>query len=337
MDHYDLSTTEALERLRANPGGRWSSGWETEPEDGTAWQRISGEPFFTPTRAPSFAIERDDRIFAIGSCFARGIEALLAGLGFAVESLTDGLDEFPVQGVGRPSDYTNRYNPESIFNDVRWAVSPDAEYPEAALQELPDGRWIDPHATYKLEFADRATTLRRRRILTDVTKRLPGCRILIITLGLVETFFDTRTGLYTNVPPWLTVEPDRFRFRVLTHDQCLDALERLHQLLQTHGHRDLQIVVTVSPVPLDSTFTGQDVVLANTFSKCVLRSVAGQWAASHENVHYFPSFEIVMNSDDAWHMDGRHVRNELVRHITELFVRTHLRQDQTEPTARRSA
>ena len=85
-------------------------------------------------------------------------------------------------------------------------------------------------------------------------------------------------------------------------------------------------MVTVSPVPLEATFTGQDVVLANTLSKAVLRATAGACTRPHENVHYFPSYDIVMNSDKAaaWRKDGRHVRRPFVRQIMELFVRTHL-------------
>ena len=92
-------------------------------------------------------------------------------------------------------------------------------------------------------------------------------------------------------------------------------------LLNRFGHDDVQVIVTTSPIPLLATFTNRDVVTANTFSKATLRCVAEDLAADHANVHYFPSYEIVMNSDRgaAWTDDGRHVEPEVVQHIMATF------------------
>ena len=82
-------------------------------------------------------------------------------------------------------------------------------------------------------------------------------------------------------------------------------------------------MVTTSLVPLLATFTDRNVVVANTYSKSMLRVVAEDFAASRPNVHYFPSYEIVMNSDQgaSWTDDGRHVQPEVVKHIMSLFQR----------------
>jgi hypothetical protein len=153
-------------------------------------------------------------------------------------------------------------------------------------------------------------------------RRAADCRIVVITLGLVEVFQDTRTGLFANTTPHLTASPGRYEFGVLTYREVMDALERIHRLLSEHGRSDVEILVTVSPVPLSATFTGTDIVMANTYSKSLLRSAAGEWSQSNGNVHYFPSYEIVMNSarDRAWFMDGRHVRHDMVAHVMQLFA-----------------
>jgi hypothetical protein len=336
VDSYDLESLEAYRRLQENPAARWASGLAAEPAAGTAWHRMR-EPMFRPLIRPAFRIDPDDRIFAIGSCFARNVEGALRALSFRVDSMTDEFDEFAVQ---RPVDappgfvpkataigFMNKYNTESIFNELLWALEPGAEFPVEALLPMPSDLWIDPQTSPVFGFEnDLATTLRRRRILTNVMRRIPACRIVVITLGLVETFLDLHTGLYTNSTPRLDVDPERFRFRVLSHEQVVDGLERIHGLLAAHGHPDVEIVVTVSPVPLDATFTGEDIVVANTFSKSLLRAAAGHWAGAHENVHYFPSYEIVMNSprEHAWEIDGRHVRHELVQHVMQLFTDAHL-------------
>ncbi len=335
MDNYDLSGPEAWHSLHDNPAARWASGLQQDPAPGTAWQRINDGPFFEPILRPEFSIDRSDRVFAIGSCFARNVEASLHALGFTVDSLTDALDEFPVHARrNTPIGYMNKYNAESIYNELRWALT-ETGFPDEALVPGENGLWEDPHTSPVFEDGAKELMLRRHGIMTGVVRRVPECRIVVITLGLVETFLDTYTGLYTNCTPTVSAQKDRFRFRVLSYDEVLDALDRIHRLLGERGHPDTQIVVTVSPVPLDATFTGQDIVIANMFSKSLLRAAAGHWAASHENVHYFPSYEIVMNSDReaAWERDGRHVQWQLVHHIMELFARTHVAAEESASVA----
>jgi len=279
---------------------------------------------------PEFSIEPTDRIFALGSCFARHVEGALSSLGFRVDSLTSDFDEFEVKGPkNTPIGFMNKYNTESIYNELCWALQADADFPAEALVRLEHDLWSDPHTSPAFGHGDLDVTLRRHQLMTDVVRRVADCRVVVITLGLVETFMDTVTGLYTNSTPPLNVERERFRFCVLSYERLLDGLERIHRILGERGHPGLHVVVTVSPVPLDATFTGEDVVVANMFSKSVLRAAAGQWAANHENVHYFPSYEIVMNSrrEDAWERDGRHVRFELVHHVMTLFADAHLNAD----------
>ena len=48
-----------------------------------------------------------------------------------------------------------------------------------------------------------------------------------------------------------------------------------------------------------NTFSTMDIVVANTWAKSLLRAVAQEWASAHPNVDYFPSYEIVQNSDRA--------------------------------------
>jgi GSCFA family len=336
VDNYDLPTPEAWRRLQENRGARWASGLDSDPAEGTAWQRITGGPMFEPVLTPEFEITPHDRIFALGSCFARHVEGALKSLGFAVESLTTDFDDIPSRyPMATPITFMNKYNTEAIYGELQWALDPGVDFPPEALVPLDNGDWSDPHTSPVFGNASLDVSLQRHLLLTNVVRRVVGCRIVVITLGLVETFFDTVTGLYTNSTPRLDAQRERFRFRVLSYEEVVDGLERVHALLSERGHPELQIVVTVSPVPLDATFTGQDVVLANTFSKALLRTAAGHWAARHSNVHYFPSYEIVVNSsrENVWERDGRHVRFDLVHHVMKLFADAYVARDTPVPAA----
>ena len=173
---------------------------------------------------------------------------------------------------------------------------------------------------------DRAATLERRRFIREVNARIRECRVVFITLGLVEVWYDTHAEVHLNTTPtpeMLRLFPKRYEVQVSDYPQNLQNMEALYGLLSEFGHKDLHMVVTTSPVPLQATFTGQDIVVANTYSKSTLRAVAQDFAARHHNVQYFPSYEMVMNSDrsSAWEPDYRHVQGPMVGHIMDLFIR----------------
>ena len=62
------------------------------------------------------------------------------------------------------------------------------------------------------------------------------------------------------------------------------------------------------------------VVVANAHSKAVLRVVADEFVAANENVHYFPSYEMIMHClENPWEADQRHIRRDAVTRIMSLF------------------
>lgn len=84
----------------------------------------------------------------------------------------------------------------------------------------------------------------------------------------------------------------------------------------------MKFVITVSPVPLGTTFTGMDVISANSHSKATLRSAAGEFCAAHASVDYYPSYEMVTSTNPAiaWQEDRIHVTVPLVDAVIARFV-----------------
>jgi hypothetical protein len=292
-----------------------------------ACQRLR-QPRFSAVVQPEFKISKQDRLFAIGSCFARGIESALRGRGFRVESAAADFDRFSIVGDKKVTalGFTNKYTTYSMLNELTWALDPAAEFPAASLVDIDEKRCIDPHINPTLEVTDRAGTLERRRIIHEVNARIRDCRIVFLTLGLVEVWYDTVANVHLNTTPtrdMMQRHPGRYEFAATNYLQNLDNMEQLYTLLTKYGHPQLQMVVTTSPVPLNATFTGRDIVVANTYSKSTLRAVAQDFAAGHDNVQYFPSYEIVMNSerDMAWEDDLRHVKGAMTQHVMDLFMR----------------
>jgi hypothetical protein len=320
-------------REAVEAGKAWSARWaprQGDPKDPAgpyASQRLR-EPFFAPELQAPFRIRRDDKLFAVGSCFARGIESALKARGFQVESSAKDFDQFRARSDKRVTalGVTNKFTTYSMLNELTWALDPATKFPEASLVDMGPGRCIDPHITPTLEETDRAGTLERRRIMQEVNARIRDCRVVFLTLGLVETWYDEEVGVHVNATPTEEMHqrfPDRYSFHVTDYSRNLENLERLHALLGRYGHPEVQMVVTTSPVPLSVSFSGQDVVVANTYSKSTLRAVAQDFAAAHPNVDYFPSYEIVMNSERScsWEQDLRHVRGEMTNHVMDVFMR----------------
>ncbi len=82
------------------------------------------------------------------------------------------------------------------------------------------------------------------------------------------------------------------------------------------------MILTVSPVALNLTFSGRDVIVANSQSKSTLVAHAQSAAADHPSIDYFPSYEAVMGSDPlfAWQPDRRHASPRMVDLIVAEFL-----------------
>jgi hypothetical protein len=328
---YVATATEAIQNYAKNKAKTWyKDGVEPDDRDGKyAFQRLR-ETWFTPQVDPKFKLCREDKFYAIGSCFARGLENSLVGRNIAVESAAPEFARLQPANKERSGlGFTNKYNTFSMLNELRWALDPDAEFPRESIVQLTENTWYDPHTTPTLHFVGLEETFERRALIRTVTNRIKNCRAVILTLGLAEVWRDAQADVFVNctpIPSLFKTEPDRYEFHLTNFGENLNNLEAIYALLSRYGHPDFHIVVTVSPVPLMNTFSTMDIVVANTWAKSLLRAVAQEWAGAHANVDYFPSYEIVQNSDRAavWEPDLRHVKGAGALHIMELFVRNYL-------------
>jgi hypothetical protein len=291
---------------------------------------------------PSFTFDRGDRIYTIGSCFAREIEQRLSELGMDLPVLKVAL-ALEVDKAGKDIDILNKYTIGSMVNEVRWAFEGCAVAPERLFIELGDGLWHDAHLAPNLKPASLQRVIERRAIVLNAVRELPSCRIVIVTLGLAESWFDAESGLYLNVAPpqaAMSKHPDRFSLHVLDYADILSGLEDLRALVRKHGHPEARMLLTVSPVPFKATFTGEDALAANCYSKSVQRAACEAFVRAHEDIDYFPSYEAVTLSDRsmAFEEDNIHVRRELVGQIMRDVIKAYapsldIGEDKALPTA----
>ncbi len=303
---------EAVQTRKSNP----FAGWGTRGEE----NRV--EPVAKPDFDVPFTLEPGQKVFTIGSCFARNVETELQRRGFKVPMRDlfrtpafEGLDLGLVNNFGTPS----------IYNEFAWAFGEERFDESTGFAQLYDDKWTDLHLVHSIRPSPLEDVRRRRRALTDAIRSLAECRVLIMTLGLVELWWDGRAGNYLNTAPMPSVmaaSPGRFELHVLDFKTCCEYLEKAIAIALKHGRDDLNIILTVSPVPLMTTHRPQDVMVANSYSKSLLRAVAEQVVLDNEQVGYFPSYESVTLSDRrlAWLEDMTHVTREMVELNVQRMV-----------------
>ena len=225
--------------------------------------------------------------------------------------------------------FLNKYNAYSILNELRWALDPNAVFPRDSIVQLTRTTWYDPHTNPTLEFVDFEETLERRALMQTVTKRIKGCRAVVVTLGLAEVWRDVKADVFVNrtpIPSLIKTEPDRYEFQLSSFAQNWANLEMIHRLLMMYGHSDVRIIVTVSPVPLMNTFSTMDIVVANSWAKSLLGQLARSgllfiqmWIISQVTKSFRTRIAAEM-----WEDDLRHVKGPGVQQIMDVFLRNYI-------------
>ncbi|HEY5410972.1 MAG TPA: GSCFA domain-containing protein [Caulobacteraceae bacterium] len=320
MPLLEIAAKAAMARLRSDPRtARW-------PGEGVSAGRFDGaaEVAFRP----SFEIDPSDLIFTAGSCFARNIEFRLEEVGFRTPAYSHEV-VCALEALGESPPFLNKYNVAVMRQELAWAAGEETGSKARALIPLPDGNVLDG----LLNPRDKGGSLiEQARALRSYVEglfcRFVECRVVVMTLGVAEVWRDRRSGLPLNKAPpanLIEADPDRFVLEVMAHQDVLAELEAIHGLLSRHGRPDVRMLITVSPVPLNATFRPVDVFTANAYSKAVQRAAAEAFALAHDNVDYFPSYEMVTLSDRrlAFDKDNRHVQRAMVDRIVDRFLRAY--------------
>ena len=268
------------------------------------WAKAVGDRHFWSIDGlghPKRKIAAGDLVATAGSCFAQHISRRLRGAGFAF------MDAEPPPRWLRPDRhdaygfglYSARYG--NVYTAAQLRQLYDRAYdrfkPEERVWET-GGRYFDPFrpAIEPDGFATAQEALDSQSVhLRAVKKIFSRAKVLVFTLGLTEGWRSKADGAVYPMCPGTragTFDPDKYEFFNQTHSEVLEDLDHV---IRTCGRRNpsLRFLFTVSPVPLTATASGQHVLTASTYSKSVLRAVAGELAQTRDNVDYFPSYEII--------------------------------------------
>lgn len=318
---------DTLQVIRRTTENKFSRFQRSEKNPLSAASRLSTDGYAPVHVSPKFKLSKEDAAFTIGSCFARNVEWKLMHLG--VNVLTSDF-KLAAEYYSTSTESTqghrgvlNKYNPHSMRTEVLRSLGELDELPDEGFIQVGDEKWIDPQAS---SIAPNSLGEIRyvRSLLNEVNGRVRNASVVFITLGLTETWYDRQTGLSLNQAPNMQIVrrmPDRFYFKNSDWPETVSNIEDIIAAIG-RANPETKIILTVSPVPLGTTFTGEDVITANAYSKSTLLSAARTVANRYGHVDYFPSYEIATNTSRAlaFQEDGIHVVNDMVAYIMETFT-----------------
>jgi len=252
--------------------------------------------------ASPWMLPSDARFSTYGSCFAQHISRAL------VARRMNWLNGEPAPGRTPPEiaeafNYGifsarsgNIYTAAQLLTHVEMAAG---LRDPGSVEIWPDGALFRDSLRPMIEpvgFANEADLqLSRASMVRGFRRSITGAEVFVFTLGLTEGWENAQTGqCYPLCPGTIagSFDAGQHHFHNYQYPEIRAALEAAFALMW-QINPTLRILLTVSPVPLTATASGQHVLAATTYSKSTLRAVAGDLAGADGRVDYFPSYEII--------------------------------------------
>ncbi len=285
-----------------------------------------------PVIAAPFKIARADRVATAGSCFSQHLARRIQASKFTYYVTEPG---YPRMGAGLAAKYnygtfSARYGNIYTARQLRQVFA--RAYGEFAPAEplWQDGAcWRDPFRPMiqpdGFETRQEAE-LDQAQHLRAVRRMMETLDVFIFTLGLTEAWVCKADGAVLPVCPGCgagTADPTKYEFRNFEVEEVIAdlsaALEHLRRV-----NPSCRIILTVSPVPMVATYSGNHVLPASTYVKSVLRVAADRVARRLENCTYFPGYEIVLSpSTRGAYFDAnlRNITEAGLDHVMNTFFR----------------
>lgn len=293
-----------------------------------------------------FAISPTDRIVTAGSCFAQHIARVLKGKGYRlvdVEPAPPGMSQTTAERFGYGL-YSARYgNIYSIRQLLQLLQETKGGTPRSESIWERNGRYFDalrPGVEPEGLESPEEVQAHRARHLKAVRRLMVGMDVFVFTFGLTEAWVHRESGtVYPTAPGTIAGEfdPDKFEFKNFTFNEVYADFIAVRRALRRRN-ANLRFLVTVSPVPLTATASGDHVLAATVHSKSVLRAVAGELSKEFEDVDYFPSYELIAAHPSKGAFYERNLRSVApwgVDAAMNLFMSEHNDQGAMAPTAPR--
>lgn len=291
---------------------------------------------------PKYEITKDMAIFTAGSCFAQHVGRTLAQSGYNVID-TEPLPAFVPADLAHKHGYQlysarygNIYTMRQFLQLLQEAfgnfkpADPVWERDGTFYDAMRPGLTPGGLATPELVIDARSFHLRA------VQEAVASTDMVVFTLGLTETWAHAPSGtIYPTAPGTIAgrIDPAVHKFVNFRAEAIKQDFAVVRKIFRA-ANPDVKFLLTVSPVPLTATASGDHVLPATIYSKSVLRTVAGELAEDHADIDYFPSYEIISSHPSAGRLfeaNMRSVKPKGVRKVMRSFLTAHGDLPEREP------
>lgn len=291
----------------------------------------------SPFINPKFKLDPETKVGTAGSCFAQNISRYMSKHDFnyfVVEKAPKAFQYYSdeiVRGMNY-GVYSARYGNIYTTRQLKQLLQEcfEGRTPMEPVWRRGD-RFVDPlRPTINPSGALRESdVVESRRSHMDAVRRLfTELDVFVFTLGLTEGWQSNLDGTVLPVVPGTKAggefDESRYTFFNQAYPEVLSDLEAAWGIIKK-VNPNARMILTVSPVPLVATMEDQSVLTSTGYSKATLRAVAGDMEKQHDDVSYFPSYEIItgaFNRGAYFAEDLRSVREEGVRHAMRVFFQS---------------
>ena len=244
------------------------------------------------------ALEIDDRVFSIGSCFS--------------SEMSDLLKTGQIQTLNNP--FGTIFNPYSINQAVKKLHDSQFYTEDDLIKFGEEVISLDHHSKFNSRFVHQ--TLDKINAEIEVGNRfLQDANWVMITYGTSFIYeFLPKKKLVANCHK---IPGKYFEKRLLTHLEITDSIYETVTLLKDICKENVQILFTVSPVRHT-----KDGMVENNLSKAKLIAAIHEILPEFDNCHYLPVYEILMDDLRDYRFykeDLIHPNRQAVQYIWEKF------------------
>ncbi|MBZ2171985.1 GSCFA domain-containing protein [Nitratidesulfovibrio sp. SRB-5] len=249
-------------------------------------------------------IAHDTPVMNLGSCFGEYLQLFL--------------DMYHFNALEPQAGY--KYSCHSILREIDNAHANRLTSREQLFFGTSGYTDLNHHRVYDQDID--ACRAKINAIERNVREALSRTEVIILTPSLIEVWKNRRTDEFILHPyPGVLCESTDLEVHFLTVAENIAYLESTRDLLLRFNPR-MQIIVGVCPTPLRVTYRDEDAVQGNNASKFTLYAAVNEFCRRHDNVHYFPGYDIVFSElagSRHYMEDNRHLAHPAVRHYLRRF------------------
>ena len=241
------------------------------------------------------------KITSIGSCFA--------------DHIGNRFKEMKMDILGNPFGVI--YNPISQMRLIQLSLKNESFNADHIVENHDIYNHLDAHSQF-----GKKDLSKLREGLNDAAEKfkeyLKEAKVLIITFGTAWVYKYEKTGEI--VANCHKIPSQNFTKSLLEMEDICTKTEETIQLIQEFNP-DIKIILTVSPVRHI-----KEGIQENMLSKSILRVAVEKIQQDHQNVHYFPAYELMMDDLRDYRFYGEdmiHPNNTAQNYIWQKFRETY--------------